>query len=207
MFMTAIGNCSRVIQGFNSQRLGSFINSFVKGISTGSALNMDSIKIATYEEVKDLPNHPEKLLIDVREPTEISETGSIPTSINIPLGQVRRSFSDELSDREFEILYHVKKPKLDDYLIFTCRTGNRSNQAIQQILPLVSQVEQALKSSSEEFKAKYQHEKPSSDQEIIFHCKIGGRAQKGAEQAASLGFTNVRNYKGSWTEWAQKENL
>lgn len=43
-----------------------------------------SIQIATYEEVKDLPNHPEKLLIDVREPAEIAETGSIPTSINIP---------------------------------------------------------------------------------------------------------------------------
>jgi 3-mercaptopyruvate sulfurtransferase SseA len=40
--------------------------------------------IATYEEVKDLPNHPEKLLIDVREPNELQETGQIPTSINIP---------------------------------------------------------------------------------------------------------------------------
>lgn len=45
---------------------------------------MATISIATYEEVKDLPNHPEKLLIDVREPTELAETGSIPTSINIP---------------------------------------------------------------------------------------------------------------------------
>lgn len=42
------------------------------------------MKIATYEEVKDLCNHPEKLLIDVREPHELLETGSIPTSINIP---------------------------------------------------------------------------------------------------------------------------
>lgn len=45
---------------------------------------MSSVPIATYEEVKDLPNHPEKLLIDVREPAEIAETGSIPTAINIP---------------------------------------------------------------------------------------------------------------------------
>lgn len=47
-------------------------------------LKMTSVPIATYEEVKDLPNNPEKLLIDVREPAEIAETGSIPTSINIP---------------------------------------------------------------------------------------------------------------------------
>lgn len=43
-----------------------------------------TIPIATYEEVKDLPNHPEKLLIDVREPQEIIDTGIIPTSVNIP---------------------------------------------------------------------------------------------------------------------------
>lgn len=42
------------------------------------------IMIASYEEVKDLPNHPEILLIDVREPEELRETGQIPTSINIP---------------------------------------------------------------------------------------------------------------------------
>lgn len=40
--------------------------------------------IATYEEVKDLPNHPTKYLIDVRDPPELAETGQIPTSINIP---------------------------------------------------------------------------------------------------------------------------
>lgn len=41
------------------------------------------IQIATYEEVKDLTNHPEKVLIDVREPHEVA-AGKIPTSINIP---------------------------------------------------------------------------------------------------------------------------
>lgn len=39
---------------------------------------------AVYEEIKDFPNHPEKTLIDVREPDELKQTGVIPTSINIP---------------------------------------------------------------------------------------------------------------------------
>lgn len=43
-----------------------------------------AIEIATYEEVKDLPNNPEKVLIDVREPQEILDSGKIPTSVNIP---------------------------------------------------------------------------------------------------------------------------
>lgn len=42
------------------------------------------VAIAEFEEVQDLPQHPEKLLIDVREPDELAETGRIPTSINIP---------------------------------------------------------------------------------------------------------------------------
>ena len=44
---------------------------------------MNSVPVATYEEIKDLPNHPEKVLIDVREPDELLG-GKIPTSINIP---------------------------------------------------------------------------------------------------------------------------
>lgn len=42
------------------------------------------IPIVSYEEVKDLPNQPEKILIDVREPHELQETGQIPNAINIP---------------------------------------------------------------------------------------------------------------------------
>lgn len=43
------------------------------------------IPIVSYEVVKDLPNHPgEVVLIDVREPEELQETGTIPTAFNIP---------------------------------------------------------------------------------------------------------------------------
>ncbi|XP_053672137.1 rhodanese domain-containing protein CG4456-like isoform X2 [Anopheles nili] len=111
------------------------------------------MSIATYEEVLELPNHPEKLLIDVRNPDELAETGKIPTSINIPL------------------------PLLED----------------------------GLKLAADEFKEKYGRDKPDAGTEVIFHCKMGGRAQKAADLATSLGFTNARNYKGSWTEWAAKQ--
>lgn len=43
-----------------------------------------SVPIVTYETVKDLPNHPEILLVDVREVQEIKDSGAIPTSINVP---------------------------------------------------------------------------------------------------------------------------
>lgn len=44
----------------------------------------ENVPIVSYEEVKDLPNHPEKLLIDVREPLELRQHGEIPNCINIP---------------------------------------------------------------------------------------------------------------------------
>lgn len=69
---------------FNWFRLSALITFVVLELAASVELKMTSVPIATYEEVKDLPNHPEKLLIDVREPAEIAETGSIPTSINIP---------------------------------------------------------------------------------------------------------------------------
>lgn len=53
----------------------------------------------------------------------------------------------------------------------------------------MSEVAEALKSSSDDFKIKYQRDQPSSDQEVIFHCMKGGRAQRGADQAVALGFT------------------
>ncbi|XP_017113508.1 rhodanese domain-containing protein CG4456 isoform X2 [Drosophila elegans] len=114
-----------------------------------------AIGIVDYDVVKKLPSEPQKLLIDVREPEELKETGQIPASINIPLGVVS----------------------------------------------------QELTASDQLFKSKYGREKPQPDTEIIFHCKIGKRSLKAAEAATALGFRNVKNYEGSWLDWAKREGL
>ncbi|XP_055689815.1 rhodanese domain-containing protein CG4456 isoform X1 [Lutzomyia longipalpis] len=168
------GGCSRVISGAfgatvraasttSHRELANFpktqLNFLLPKGSCSSARNFssESMKIATYEEVKDLCNHPEKLLIDVREPHELLETGSIPTSINIPLGQVQTIFSDE--------------------------------------------------TSNEDFRGRFGREKPAKESQIIFMCKIGVRSGKAADAVTQMGYRNAKNYKGSWTEWAEKENL
>lgn len=62
-----------------------FINSStIVWCSSENISTMANVSIATYEEVLDLPNQTHKVLIDVREPKEIAETGSIPTATNIP---------------------------------------------------------------------------------------------------------------------------
>lgn len=111
--------------------------------------------VATTADIDDLPNHPEKLLIDVREPSELAATGQIPTSINIPLKTVRSELS--LSPEAFEKKYGRKKPSTSDPIIFSCRSGVRAGQA--------------------------------------------------AFEADQLGYKNVKNYVGSWLEYAAKHEL
>ncbi|KXJ83776.1 hypothetical protein RP20_CCG001130 [Aedes albopictus] len=105
---------------------------------------------AKYEEVISLKYKFDVLLIDVRTPEELACTGSIPTSINIPLATV----SDEL--------------KLAPSL-FLCKYGRK---------------------------------KPGLNDLIIFYCHSGNRAATAALAAVQLGFRNVKNYVGSWIEYA-----
>ncbi|XP_070504493.1 rhodanese domain-containing protein CG4456-like isoform X1 [Chironomus tepperi] len=131
----------------------------VRGNSVNAGSNdvIDLTKFVTYEEIKELPNYPAKMLIDVREPKELEETGRIPTSINIPLKQVAEKLSQDFSADNFKTLFN--------------------------------------------------REKPTVDTEIIFHCKIGVRSQTATDLCYKLGYKNVKNYKGSWIEWAEKEGL
>lgn len=140
------------------------------------------MSLATIDEIEDLPNHPETLLIDVRDPPEIKSTGSIPTGINIPCKwqHIRRTLS-------FRSLMH---------------------QATRfAFLIAVGTLEETLKLPEAEFKERFGRDKPTDDTAIIFSCKLGGRATKAAEIAIALGFENSRIFKGSWTEWAAHKNL
>lgn len=57
------------------------------------------------------------------------------------------------------------------------------------------------------FECKYGREKPQLDTEIIFHCRSGKRSLQATEAAVALGFRNVKNYEGSWLDWAKREGL
>jgi len=125
--------------------------------STSTSSTPMNIQVAYYDEIKDLPNHREKVLVDVREISEIQKTGRIPFSINVPLGDVQKSFSSETSAEEFSHLYNHTKPNFKDQIILSCQSGKR--------------------------------------------------AQIAAETLVKLGYTQVKNYKGSWLEWAEKNGL
>ncbi|HID35374.1 MAG TPA: rhodanese-like domain-containing protein [Anaerolineae bacterium] len=86
--------------------------------ATDAAASVDLASLPvdlTVEQVNAIRNHPDVVLIDVREQWEYDE-GHIPNIKLVPLGQ--------LPNRLNEI------PK-DKFVVMTCRSGNRSNQAAQ----------------------------------------------------------------------------
>lgn len=60
------------------------VTTMVNRQTFSTQITADNMPIADFDEIIDLPNHPEKLLIDVREIKEVAGTGSVPTSLNIP---------------------------------------------------------------------------------------------------------------------------
>ncbi|XP_005189462.2 rhodanese domain-containing protein CG4456-like [Musca domestica] len=102
---------------------------FNKQYCTKTSIN--SIPIVGYEEIKQLTKYPNKLLIDVREPEELQETGRIPTSINIPLDQVATALADTVDAGAFKTKYGRDFPSKATEVIFHCRSGKRSQKAAE----------------------------------------------------------------------------
>ncbi|KAG5679624.1 hypothetical protein PVAND_009184 [Polypedilum vanderplanki] len=91
-------------------------------------------EVAYYDEIKDLPNHPEILLIDVREPWELEQTGMIPTSVNIPINSLEWTIA--LISPKFNSLVSREKPRLHDPVITTCRSGARAKRGAELLVSL-----------------------------------------------------------------------
>jgi len=71
------------------------------------------------------------VVVDVREPEELVETGAIPGSHNIPLGDFERAFS--LSPEEFRSTYGFPKPSPSS-LAISCRSGVRATTAWEEVV-------------------------------------------------------------------------
>lgn len=86
-------------------------------------------KSYSYEEIHDLTTNPEpsRILIDVREPSELLQTGRIPTAKSVPISSAPDAFF--MSDEDFETKFGFPRPTEKDEVIFYCKAGVRSRQA------------------------------------------------------------------------------
>jgi len=67
------------------------------------------------------------VLVDVREPGELQQTGKIPGAINIPLTTSPDSF--HISEEEFEDRFGYPRPSPDTEVVFYCKAGVRGRAA------------------------------------------------------------------------------
>ncbi|KAL7797175.1 Rhodanese-like domain-containing protein [Trichoderma afarasin] len=88
-------------------------------------------RIWGFDEIKKLvegkDSKEEVVIVDVREPHELLDTGKIPGAINIPITSAVQSF--HISDEDFEDLYGYARPPKDAALLFYCKAGVRARAA------------------------------------------------------------------------------
>jgi rhodanese-related sulfurtransferase len=115
------------------QTIRSFSLSFAprKEAPSSSSSAETPTKVYNYTEIASLSSSPDpsRILIDVREPSELKTTGTIPTSRNVPLNSSPDSFF--LPAEEFEDKYGFERPGDDVEVIFYCKAGVRSRAAAQ----------------------------------------------------------------------------
>lgn len=86
-------------------------------------------KTYSYAEIQDLSSEPQpnRIIIDVREPNELLQTGRIPTAKSIPISSAPDAFFMPAED--FETKFGFPRPSEQDEVIFYCKAGVRSRQA------------------------------------------------------------------------------
>ncbi|CAB3236705.1 unnamed protein product [Arctia plantaginis] len=134
MMRRAIVLCRYAVTHADLQLHAVFVRSFAtKGEDIKK--KMDPKHVVHYDEILKVIHQPRKVLIDVRNPDEVDTTGMIPTSINIPLPHVKDALVS-MSNEDFRKTYKRDKPSEDDEIIFYCRSGKRSQEALDQALKL-----------------------------------------------------------------------
>jgi rhodanese-related sulfurtransferase len=85
----------------------------------------------TYKELKPITDAPtgEVTIIEVREPDEV-QAGMIPAAVNVPLTQFEKAFAPN-GGADFQEKFSFPRPSFNDQLVFYCRSGKRSEQALQ----------------------------------------------------------------------------
>ncbi|KAH8597250.1 Rhodanese-like domain-containing protein [Bisporella sp. PMI_857] len=88
-------------------------------------------KIYTFADVQSFISFPspDRVLIDTREPHELKSTGTIPSSINIPVTTQPDAFF--ITEEEFEDRFGVERPTKETEVVFYCRAGVRSKAAAE----------------------------------------------------------------------------
>ena len=133
--------------------------------------------------------------------------GHIPGAKSIPWSTAANSDGTFKSVDELNAIYGGKGVTADKPVITYCRIGERSAHTwfvLTQLLdyPNVRNYDGSFRDRGE-LEAIYEQEQGlTRDADVIAYCRIGERSSHTwFVLSYLLGFPNVRNYDGSWTEW------
>ncbi|CUA77474.1 hypothetical protein RSOLAG22IIIB_02489 [Rhizoctonia solani] len=105
-----------------------------------------------------------------------------------------------------ELKPRTEQPEADAYLIDVRELDEIAQGSIPSSVPLpLSVFAEALRAPEDEFRNKHGFKKPTVNQEIIVYCRSGKRSATAADIANKYGYTNVKNYSGSWLDWSKRE--
>ncbi|XP_043265024.1 rhodanese domain-containing protein CG4456-like [Colletes gigas] len=99
--------------------------------NTMSEGDQKSLKVY-YKDILEAQKDDSVLIIDVREQSEVDQTGKLPGSIHIPMGDVTRVLN--LSGKDFKDKFDKEKPSKDTRIILSCYSGKRSEMVQKELL-------------------------------------------------------------------------
>ena len=174
----------------------------------------------TFEDVRLLSNKPDpnRLIIDVRELSELQQTGRVPGALNIPITSNPDAFY--LSDDDFLDRFGFEKPRLRSTAPGKQegRNGNKAGGTGKSpYTPEMKDrethaglnaggIDSSGQGSMSETGATTQGSENGKGQvdEVIFYCKAGVRSRAAAKMAREWYGVKVGDMSGGWDEWSSR---
>ncbi len=143
-------------------------------------------------------NNPINHDLDVREPTELSSTGKIPTAYSMPI--VSNPDAIYLPAEEFRARFGFEKPGSSPPSSLPSSSSSSSSAA-------AAATENPADTDTNTSSRRNENENEEKVQEVVFYCLAGVRSKRAAEMAAGEdGWAGVRigEWGGGWSEWVAK---
>ncbi|MDI1485435.1 MAG: Thiosulfate sulfurtransferase rdl2, mitochondrial [Ramalina farinacea] len=140
---------------------------------------------------------PHRLIIDVREPSELADTGRIPSAVSMPITSNPDAFY--LDNEEFFERFGFEKP-----VSSRKREGRGDGGANPYTEALKRREAGAGLNGGDEVEVGGEEDATDGGgvEEVIFYCKAGVRSRAAARMAREWQGVKVGDMKGGWLEWS-----